>query len=123
MTSVEKTSQRCGSGGATAFAGLACDGRHGVRAAARIRHVVHQRLEVQPPSNWHQTGTNVLEKTKKSAGANRLTFVFLGSPTWARTRDLRINRLLPSLTWLQQIQGPQRPAGAEFVHAVSPCLE
>ena len=48
-------------------------------------------LEVHRPQNWHQTGTSVTQKTKKSAGANLLTFVFLGSPTWARTRDLRIN--------------------------------
>ena len=31
------------------------------------------------------------QKTKKPAGANLLASVFLGSPTWARTRDLRIN--------------------------------
>ena len=46
--------------------------------------------------DWHQTGTRLAPastlKTKKSAGANRLTMVFIGSPTWARTRDLRINR-------------------------------
>ena len=45
----------------------------------------------QQPQNWHQTGTSQPQKTKKSAGANLLTFVFLGSSTWARTRDLRIN--------------------------------
>ena len=45
----------------------------------------------QSPQDWHQTGTRVGRKTKKSAGANLLTLVFLGSPTWARTRDLRIN--------------------------------
>jgi hypothetical protein len=50
-------------------------------------------LKVQSAQNWHQTGTSLPRKTKKSAGANRLTLVFLGSPTWARTRDLRINRL------------------------------
>ena len=33
------------------------------------------------------------QKTKKSAGVDLLTLVFLGSPTWARTRDLRINSL------------------------------
>jgi hypothetical protein len=37
------------------------------------------------------TATAASQETKKSAGANRLTLVFLGSPTWARTRDLRIN--------------------------------
>ena len=31
------------------------------------------------------------QKTKKSAGENPLTLAYLGSPTWARTRDLRIN--------------------------------
>ena len=30
-------------------------------------------------------------KAKESAGANLLTLALLGSPTWARTRDLRIN--------------------------------
>ena len=45
----------------------------------------------QSLQNWHQTGTSLFQKTKKSAGANLLTLVFLGSPTWARTRDLRIN--------------------------------
>ena len=48
----------------------------------------------QSPQNWHQTGTDLARKTKKSAGANLLTLAYLGSPTWARTRDLRINRLL-----------------------------
>ena len=43
------------------------------------------------PQDWHQTGTSVTQKAKKSAGANLLTFAFLGSSTWARTRDLRIN--------------------------------
>ena len=32
------------------------------------------------------------QKAKKSAGAYLLTLALLGSPTWARTRDLRINR-------------------------------
>ena len=36
-------------------------------------------------------GTKSIQKAKKSAGANLLTLAFLGSPTWARTRDLRIN--------------------------------
>jgi hypothetical protein len=40
----------------------------------------------------NSTATATSRETKKSAGANRLTLVFLGSPTWARTRDLRINR-------------------------------
>ena len=46
-----------------------------------------------PPADTYgnSTATEAAQKTKKSAGANRLTFVFLGSPTWARTRDLRIN--------------------------------
>jgi hypothetical protein len=35
------------------------------------------------------------QKAKKSAGANLLTLDLLGSPTWTRTRDLRINS--PSL--------------------------
>ena len=41
--------------------------------------------------NQSQTGTSPPQKTKKSADANRLTLAFLGSSTWARTRDLRIN--------------------------------
>ena len=45
----------------------------------------------QSLQNWHQTGTSIGQKTKKSAGAYLLTIVYLGSPTWARTRDLRIN--------------------------------
>ena len=48
-------------------------------------------VNYQSLQNWHQTGTSVAQKAKKSAGANRLTLAFLGSPTWARTRDLRIN--------------------------------
>jgi hypothetical protein len=47
--------------------------------------------KVQSPQNWHQHGTSISQKTKKSAGENLLTSVFYGSPTWARTRDLRIN--------------------------------
>jgi hypothetical protein len=39
----------------------------------------------------NSTATEAPQKTKKSAGANLLTSVFYGSPTWARTRDLRIN--------------------------------
>ena len=38
-----------------------------------------------------ETGTRQIQKAKKSAGANLLTLVFLGSPTWTRTRNLRIN--------------------------------
>jgi hypothetical protein len=36
--------------------------------------------------------TREIQKAKKSAGANLLTLDLLGSPTWTRTRDLRINR-------------------------------
>ncbi len=39
--------------------------------------------------------TRQIQKAKKSAGANLLTLDLLGSPTWTRTRDLRINS--PSL--------------------------
>jgi len=35
--------------------------------------------------------TDRIRKTKGLAGIHRLTPVILGSPTWARTRDLRIN--------------------------------
>src|SRR5678816_2951218 len=35
--------------------------------------------------------TDRIRKTKGLAGNHRLTPVILGSPTWARTRDLRIN--------------------------------
>ena len=47
----------------------------------------------RPPLNAYgnRTATNLAQKAKKSAGANLLTLAFLGSPTWARTRDLRIN--------------------------------
>ena len=51
-------------------------------------------LQRQSLQSWHQSGTSQPQKAKKSAGANRLTFALLGSPTWARTRDLRINSLL-----------------------------
>ena len=61
-------------------------------AARRARNALQcARLKAHPAQNWHQTGTSVVQKTKKSAGANLLTLVYLGSPTWARTRDLRIN--------------------------------
>src|SRR5678815_1476402 len=36
--------------------------------------------------------TDRIRKTKGLAGNHRLTPVILGSPTWARTRDLRIDR-------------------------------
>ena len=39
----------------------------------------------------NSTATKPAQKAKKSAGANLLTLAFFGSPTWARTRDLRIN--------------------------------
>jgi hypothetical protein len=45
----------------------------------------------EPTTYGNSTATEAFRKTKKSAGANLLTSVFLGSPTWARTRDLRIN--------------------------------
>ncbi len=45
----------------------------------------------QSAQNWHQTGTEDLQKDAGLAGIHRLTLVILGSPTWARTRDLRIN--------------------------------
>ena len=60
-------------------------------AAPRQRSCWVAVLQAQQPQNWHQTGTSQLQKAKKSAGANLLTPAFLGSPTWARTRDLRIN--------------------------------
>ena len=51
-----------------------------------------------------QYGNGNDPENKKSTGANRLTFVFLGSPTWARTRDLRINsRALADFTGLPGI--------------------
>ena len=64
--------------------------------AAHSQQIVPDALDyVHQPRNWHQTGTSQTQKAKKSAGANLLTLVFLGSPTWTRTRDLRINS--PSL--------------------------
>jgi hypothetical protein len=60
-------------------------------AAPRQRLGLVAVLHGHPPQNWHQTGTSQAQKAKKSAGANLLTLAFLGSPTWARTRDLRIN--------------------------------
>lgn len=64
--------------------------------------------EVKPPrvmllsvwlddtADWHVRLVQLLvhsiaQKAKKSAGANLLIFALLGSPTWARTGDLRIN--------------------------------
>jgi hypothetical protein len=43
------------------------------------------------PHNGNVTATGARQKAKKSADANLLTLVMLGSSTWARTRDLRIN--------------------------------
>jgi len=43
------------------------------------------------PANGNHTATLALEKQKGLASTYTLTPVFLGSPTWARTRDLRIN--------------------------------
>ena len=50
-------------------------------------------LQGLPPADpyGNSTATEPAQKAKKSAGANLLTFALLGSPTWARTRDLRIN--------------------------------
>ena len=44
-----------------------------------------------PSTYGNSTATARPEKTKGLAGNHRLTPVILGSPTWARTRDLRIN--------------------------------
>ena len=41
---------------------------------------------------WDTSGTPSPERTKGSVVHHQLTPVKLGSPTWARTRDLRINR-------------------------------
>ena len=49
------------------------------------------RLATQQALYGNSTATDEARKTKKSAGVNLLTLVILGSPTWARTRDLRIN--------------------------------
>ncbi len=62
-----------------------------VNAAPLQRTVWVAVAEGHRPQNWHQAGTSQAQKAKKSAGANLLTLAFLGSPTWARTRDLRIN--------------------------------
>ena len=42
--------------------------------------------------------TDRTEKTKGLAGNHRLTPAIFGSPTWARTRDLRINRRIQPLS-------------------------
>ncbi len=44
-----------------------------------------------PSTYGNSTATARPEKTKGLAGNHQLTPVILGSPTWARTRDLRIN--------------------------------
>ena len=49
---------------------------------------VRQRLRA---SSRDFSDTDRIQKTKGLAGNHRLTPVILGSPTWARTRDLRIN--------------------------------
>ena len=65
------------------------------RAALLLSYAASQERAAdcggQSLQDCHQTDTSLLLKTKKSAGANLLTLVYLGSPTWARTRDLRIN--------------------------------
>ena len=61
------------------------------RGAVAPQHAAHhsgQRpIASKLAPDWHQP----LPENKKSAGANLLTLAYLGSPTWARTRDLRIN--------------------------------
>ena len=49
-----------------------------------------QSLGSQWPQDWQQACTSQPHKAKKSAGANLLTLAVLGSPTWARTKDLRL---------------------------------
>jgi hypothetical protein len=51
-----------------------------------------ERVPDQHLAYRNSTATEAAQKTKTSADANRLTIVYLGSSTWARTRDLRINR-------------------------------
>ena len=69
-----------------------CDGACESLDAARMQHIGRDSLGyVHQTRNWHQTGTSQTQKAKKSAGANLLTLDLLGSPTWTRTRDLRIN--------------------------------
>jgi len=43
------------------------------------------------PRYGNHAANRASEKTEGLAGNHRLTAVILGSPTWARTRDLRIN--------------------------------
>ena len=62
------------------------------RAAAMEQHLAMRDAGCeQSPQNWHQTGTSFCQKAKGVAGTNRLPLAVLGSSTWARTRDLRIN--------------------------------
>jgi hypothetical protein len=72
--------------------GLARAQRDGVSdAAPQQRSGWVAVLRAHWPQNWHQTGASQVQKAKKSAGANLPTLANYGSPTWARTRDLRIN--------------------------------
>ena len=54
-----------------------------------------ERCKFQTPKAGRETSDTVRtrrsEKTKGLAGIHQLTPAYLGSPTWARTRDLRIN--------------------------------
>ncbi len=65
--------------------GSHCLGLHGP-----LRQLLRQRFGPCAPYG-NGTATKSTQKAKKSAGANLLTLALLGSPTWARTRDLRIN--------------------------------
>jgi hypothetical protein len=59
-------------------------------------HGVVLKIHTPKPMEISDTcRTRAAQKAKKSAGANLLTLDLLGSPTWTRTRDLRINS--PSL--------------------------
>jgi hypothetical protein len=62
-----------------------------VAAALVLEHVLQVADERRVAAVRQQNGNGAGPENEKSAGANLLTFVFLGSPTWARTRDLRIN--------------------------------
>src|SRR5450755_3399220 len=55
-----------------------------------------RRLVRRASRNGCEIGTSWFHKNKKSDGANRLTLAIHGSPTWARTRVLRINRMAVS---------------------------
>jgi hypothetical protein len=66
-------------------------GRHFQAVAATLGGWPNVKWPFKASSNWHLA----IPKAKKSAGANLLTLDLLGSPTWTRTRDLRINS--PSL--------------------------